>query len=814
MRSRLRHLIPSMFHRRLLLLAGVALGVAGVLTAQAARLTTGSNHAAARADAERPLVRTQYIPTVRGRILDRNGLVLAEDVASWSVAVDFDVISGEWARTQAERAARKAAGERWKPLGPGERARLVERELPRYTRQVEDLWSVLANDAAAAGADLPASANAAGVNPSGGPGVEGVLDRVERVRRRVARIKANVSKRHWQREMRERNEAVDWAASIVEVAEETQGHTILRDVPDRGRQLLEGLIVEANASGDDLDVRSVWRKVKLVRQKRREYPQETWRLVADRSTLPTPIRSDEPLELNVQGVATHILGLTRPVYAEDLAAHPFRTPAAPGGVDLTGYLDGDRTGGFGVERELEPLLRGRRGRVIRNLETGQISRLEPEPGRDVHLTIDARLQARIAAVMDPELGLMRVEPWHDAKAEEEGRLGQPLYGAAVVLDIATGEVLAAVSTPAMPLGQLYDDPDSIFHDTLDQPYLNRPVAQPYQPGSTIKPILLAIAATTGDLKPGELIQCTGHYLPNTDRIFKCWIYSHYGGLTHGPLAAPQAIAQSCNIFFYTLGERVAAEGLVRWYREFGLGVKPGSGQPDEAMGDLPDIGDLLKKKAYERRAMSINMGIGQGEVRWTPIQAASAYATLARGGEYVSPTFIAEKDRLAPRDRHTIPLDPGGISDALQGMEAVVHGDGTGRWLPINGREEIFNAAPGSPPHTPPHAPLVLGKSGTAQGVPQLEDLDRDGRPDPGGKVVKSGDHAWFTALVQPEGANRPTVVIAVVAEYAGSGGKVSGPIVNQIVHVLQEEGYLEPAAVDQPLSRQGSQEAPIRTLE
>ena len=777
MRHRLRYLIPSMFHRRLLLLAGVAFAVAGVLAAQAARLTTGQNHAAARADAERPLVRTQYIPTIRGRILDRHGLVLAEDVASWSVAVSFDVISGEWPRGQAERAARRAAGASWKGLSAAERTRLIDRELPRYARQVEDLWTVLAEDA-----------QAAGVNPSpaDGRGVGDILDRVEKVRRRVARVKADVSKREWQRQMAERGEPVSWANAVVEVAEEGQAHPIVRDVPDRGRRLLEGLIVEAKASGDALDDRSIWRQVELVRQKRRAYPQETWTLMVDRSTLPSPIRSEEPLQVTVQGVGMHILGMTRPVYAEDLSARPFRGDR---GVDLAGYLDGDRTGGFGIERTMEPVLRGERGRVVRQLETGEITRLEPEPGGDVRLTINAKLQARIAAIMDPQVGLMQVQPWHDAKAEEEGRLGRPLYGAAVVLDVETGEVLAAVSTPAMSLDAIYDDPDSVFRDTLDQPYLNRPVAAPYQPGSTIKPILLAIASTTGDLRPGELIDCTGHYLPNTDRIFKCWIYSHYDGLTHGPLAGHEAVAQSCNIFFYSLGERLGAGGLVRWYREFGIGTEPGSGLPDEAAGDLPDPEKLKERKAYERRAMSINMGIGQGEVRWTPLQAAAAYATLARGGEYVSPTFLSEHtlvpQELLQRERHRVPLDPGGVNEALQGMFEVVHGDGTGRWLPINGREEIFNV-------TGPDMPRIMGKSGTAQAVPQVEDLDHDGRPDPGGQIVKSGDHAWFATLLQPDRAKQPTLAVIVVVEYAGSGGKVSGPIANQIVHILQEEGYLK----------------------
>jgi cell division protein FtsI/penicillin-binding protein 2 len=172
-------------------------------------------------------------------------------------------------------------------------------------------------------------------------------------------------------------------------------------------------------------------------------------------------------------------------------------------------------------------------------------------------------------------------------------------------------------------------------------------------------------------------------------------------------------------------------------------------------------------------------------VAWTPLQAAAAYADLARGGVHLPPTMIADEDRSTPRQAVDLKLNQAAVAAALAGLDGVVNGaDGTGRWLTSHS-DPIFTV-PGV---------KIYGKSGTADPGGRWVDLGGErGKPDEGDLFLDSkvvDDHSWFVALVQPQGQSRPTHVIAVVVEYAGSGSKVAGPIVNQVLLAMKQEGYL-----------------------
>ncbi len=374
---------------------------------------------------------------------------------------------------------------------------------------------------------------------------------------------------------------------------------------------------------------------------------------------------------------------------------------------------------------------------------------------------------------------MTAQPYQPYESNTNRTPGTPLNGSAVVLDIDTGEVLAAVSMPAMPLETLREDSEAIFNDHINMPYLNRIVARPYQPGSTVKPLVLTAAVTEGRLSLGEQINCTGYLDPSKPDGLRCWIYKQFNQ-THGPLFGHEAIMHSCNIYFYTVGRRMGLSTLSRWFSRFGLGRLTHCGLPEEVAGDLPDPD---KPPSGQDIADATYMGIGQGPIRWTPIQAANAYATLARGGIWIEPTFIKDEHRLETRHRIDLHLNPAAVREALQGLDDVVNNPAsTSHNLRVpDGREPIFNV----------QGVKLYAKTGTAEGVPHRIDADGDDRITRDDPIVKSGDHAWVMALVQPEGRSRPTHVVAVVVEYAGSGSQVSGPIVNQIVHILQREGYL-----------------------
>lgn len=749
MRKTLRRHIPSMFHRRLLLLAASAVVVTFILGAQTVRLSVGVEHARRKAAAERALQESHPIPTVRGKVLDRYDRPLALDEPGYEVAVQYRLISGEWAYQQARAAAEAQDRERWKEIDSAEQNRMIDELLPAFEVQASEMWDLLAE-------------------MSGADPVE-LARRRDVIRRQVQRVISSQTLRNREKREADYDEPVSWAEAREKVMEETWAHTVLNDIPDNTRISIRGFIAGAETDPN----LAAWREVEVRQPRQRRYPNETFTLNVDRSTLPTPLRHDEPIQVTVRGVGLHHLGLLRGIWATDDGLKPYSAD------NPRGYLPGDQIGRWGIEQSMEERLRGTRGLSTTQLDTGETTRIEPIPGKDVRLTIDIQLQAQVQALMSPEVGLMTAQPYQTYEEKTNRKPGWRLNGSAIVMDIDSGEVLAAVSMPEMSLQTLLEDSESIFDDHVNMPYLNRVVARPYQPGSTVKPIVLASAVTAGRISLGEQINCTGFLDPSKPDGLRCWIYKQFGQ-THGALHGHEAIMHSCNIYFYTAGRRMGLSRLSQWYSDFGLGRVTGCGLPEEVTGDLPDPN---KPPGEQDVADATYMGIGQGPIRWTPIQAANAYATLVRGGVWTPPTFIHDQDRLESRERIDLHLNAAAVREALQGLDDVANNPAsTSRNLRVpTGREPIFNV----------QGVKLYAKTGTAEGVPHRVDADGDGRITREDPIVKSGDHAWVIALVQPSGRTKPTHVVAVVVEYGGSGSQVAGPIVNQIIHVMQREGYL-----------------------
>ncbi len=750
MRSTLRKHIPSMFHRRLLLLALSASVVMLLLGLQTVRLSVGDEHDRRRVAAERALQESHPIPTVRGRILDRYDRPLAIDEPGYEVAVQYRMISGEWAYQQAQAASERQDKERWKELDDNDKKLLIDQELPAYEAQAREMWELLAE-------------------MSGADPLE-FSRRKDVIRRQVQRVISSQTLRNRQKREKAYDDPVSWAEAREKVMEETWAHTVLNDIPDHTRMTVQQFI----AGADDDPNLAAWREVEMRQPRQRRYPNETFTVSVDRSTLPSPLRHDEPIQVTVSGVALHHLGLLRGIWASDENLEPYSAD------NPRGYLAGDQIGRWGIEKSLENRLRGTRGRSTTQLDTGQTTRIEPIPGNDVHLTLDIQIQAQIQALMSLQIGLMTAQPYQKYEEKTNRQPGWQLNGAAVVMDIDSGEIIAAVSMPEMPLQMLREDSEAIFNDHVDMPYLNRIVSRPYQPGSTVKPVVLSSAVTAGRLSLGEQIECTGYLDPSNPEGLRCWIYKVYG-TTHGQLYGHEAIMHSCNIYFYTVGRRMGLSRLSQWYSNFGLGRITDCGLPEEVTGDLPDPN---KPPGEQDIADATFMGIGQGPIRWTLIQAANAYATLARGGIWMPPTFIRDEDRIKSRERIDLHLNAAAVREALQGLDDVINNPAsTSRNLriPDDRREPIFNV----------QGVKLYGKTGTAEGVPHRVDANGDDRITRDDPVVKSGDHAWVIVLVQPDSQPRPTHVVAVVVEYAGSGSQIAGPIVNQIIHIMQREGYL-----------------------
>ncbi|MEM1071972.1 MAG: penicillin-binding transpeptidase domain-containing protein [Planctomycetota bacterium] len=797
--------LRTKFGRRLLLVFAIVALAFAALATQTARLTVGRGDAML-AEAESRLIRQQWRPTVRGQIRDRHGRVLALDLPSFDVAVDYDVITGEWAQREAARAARQRS-ERWDSMSREQREAAARELLPEFNRRADRTWDLIAESTGLSRAEIDARRIA-------------VQDEVKSLVARVQGIRAERELRAYagslgisQAELDRRTQALDRPDAIREA--DRLRHVLAREITNEAERTIEREIAEpireqtvphviVPAIDDDTGFRL--RRIAQQRDERlpaypglaileshaRDYPLREMDITIDRSRFPQPLRNDESRTVRVRGIASHLLGtVRRRLYAEDvdrrrdaLGADPRLaarsvSKTAVGDVDRGRYFPGDAVGNTGLERTLEDTLRGMRGVTIDRLDEADDEHFTPEFGRDVTLTLDAMLQARVHALLDPSLGLTAVQPWHEHRERQDPSdpaspllmpPGTPMNAAAVVIEVETGEILAMVSTPSfMPDGSHLPASEAERRELIDirRPHVDRAVGTPLPPGSIAKALIYCAAHAEGLVGLDERIHCTGHLLEDqTDRL-RCWIYKRNPGMNHdidlghAPNGA-EALKVSCNIYFYTLGQRLGPEGILETYRRFGMGESLGLPLDHAHSGFLGRAGDESRVSIGD----AILMGIGQGPVAWTPVHAADAYATLARGGIRVRPTLIAGN----PPEGIDLGLHPGAIRETLRGLHLATNDPrGTAHAIPTDqGRFNIFDV-PGV---------TVWGKTGTATAPSLIVDE----------RVVRRGDHSWFVLLC---GRDRPQYAVAVVAEYGGSGGRVSGPIANQIIHALVDEGYL-----------------------
>ena len=774
-----RQLIASMFHRRLVLLFAMAVGVMMLLGGQLVRLAVveGSQRLA---EAEKRLDLTTYLPTVRGRILDRRGNRLALDRPSYDVAVHYSVITGAWALEQAKNRAETKPGRDWDAMSPEQREAAVLTHVPQYEQEIEDVWQAIC--------------------------ALGEIDRTQ-LNQRLDRIKREVqlmAADYWDR-LREAR-----LKELIKFGKAPTGNVKVRPKPIHEQTHSHVLLPHVSD-----DVAFVFRRIATQRpgmisvqsSHRRDYPWLTQEVLLDRSTLPTPLRSDQPIKIKVVGVADHILGAVRDeVWAADLKRRPFVDPTTSE-IDLGGYrLTSEVIGSRGMERVFENHLRGTRGVIRKRKDTGEEIRQDHEPGADLVLTLDVVLQARIQAIMSPQFGLCVVQPWQENSTLP---VGTPLNGAAVVIEVETGEILAMVSMPTRTMAGEMDQ----VRRARNGPFVNRPIQAVYPPGSIIKPFVLAAAVTEDVYDLYEPIPCTGHFYPEFKHFARCWIYRDPSFITHGALVADEALARSCNIFFYTMAKRLGIDRLLDWYRRFGLGRRIDIGLAytsdenirGEARGMLPGPKRLARlAEAGETRSAAIFMGIGQGPITWTPVQAANAYATLARGGAIRDATLLRDEGQRSASRRselNDLHLDQHLVETIMEGLrQSVQEPHGTGyRIRALN--ERIINA----------QGVTVWAKTGTAQASPWRAvdtngdgkvnssdepiavDTNFDGQIDETDLPLENLDHAWFVGLVGPKtsGKPQPQYAIVVIVEYGGSGGKTAGPVANQIIHALQLHGYL-----------------------
>ncbi len=322
-------------------------------------------------------------------------------------------------------------------------------------------------------------------------------------------------------------------------------------------------------------------------------------------------------------LAAHVIGYTRTISDEEYKEKKDR------------YDIDDIIGKTGIEYLFEDYLKGTDGEKqvemsVDGTITGEYVTKNAIAGSDVVLTIDANLQQVTETALANCVEKIKnggFAKTYDAKG-----------GAAVVMDVNTGDVLSMASYPTYEpewfVGTLETDKWNYMNDSETHPLLNKAIQGTYEPGSTFKMITAIAGLETGGITPKEKINDTGIY-KKYGVDMKCWYYTSYHR-GHGYLNVTQALQHSCNYFFYETGDRIGIDAIVKYALHFGLGKKTGIELPSEQAGTLAQ---KQEGKTWNP-GDTLNAAIGQGDNSFTPLQIAKYISSIANGGTVVKPTII------------------------------------------------------------------------------------------------------------------------------------------------------------------------------
>jgi penicillin-binding protein 2 len=424
------------------------------------------------------------------------------------------------------------------------------------------------------------------------------------------------------------------------------------------------------------------------------------------------------------GMAANLLGYVSEVSETQLARTEYQD-----------FRPGENLGQAGVERRYDGFIRGvdggeqievdARGRALR-----LVSRIDPQSGSNVILTINKRVQEAAEAAMAGKKGTV------------------------VSMNPTTGEILAMVSHPSFDPNlfaqRISGDEWRQIATDVDHPMANRAFQAQYPPGSIFKLMVAIAGLESGALTPETKFYDPGYFYLGSQK-FDDW---KKGG--HGTLDLHGAIVNSCNVYFYQAGLKVGIDDIVKTAREFGLGEVPGLGLGDEAKGNLPNPQPRRKGQPGWSAGNTVVASIGQGAVVTSPMQLLLMVSAIANGGTIYRPWVVKKIVSLSgetleeyePEAIRQIPVKPETLAFVRHAMLGVVDG-GTG----------ARSRVPGLP---------IAGKTGTAQVVKKSE---AKGQP-----ALK--DHAWFVSFAP---VDNPQIAVVVLVEHGGFGGFVAAPIAKQI---------------------------------
>ena len=452
-------------------------------------------------------------------------------------------------------------------------------------------------------------------------------------------------------------------------------------------------------------------------------------------------------------LAPHTIGYVREIDAQRLERFQKLYPHR--------YYVGDSIGLRGIEESYDLMLRGFDGyeqhvvnAVGREIEYEDISsQLEAKhaiPGDSLVLTLDKDVQ-EVA------------QSFFEGIGENEFAVSKGKNGAAVVVDVRDGGIIAMYSSPSYDLNKLASPEGSQYWlEIAKDPkgyLINRAIQGAYPPGSTYKPVTAIAAQSEGVIKPDQTVTCGGALMYG-GRAYHCWAK---GG--HGAISLHRAIVQSCDVYFYQMGLRLGVDRLAKYAKLLGLNSKTGIQLSDERSGLVPT--SEWKEKRFGipwQEGETLSIAVGQGYDLVTPLQNAMVAAYIANGGRKLHPHLVrAAYDAMGKEVYQWKPPDDGKESDLSISKDVLK--------LVREAMVGVVGEVGGTAHRLSTYPVKMGGKTGTAQ-VYQLD-----------GKVAcigeKCKDHAWFIGFAP---ADDPQVAAAVVVEHGGFGASAAAPIVGAML--------------------------------
>lgn len=435
-------------------------------------------------------------------------------------------------------------------------------------------------------------------------------------------------------------------------------------------------------------------------------------------------------------VASHVIGYLGEINKKEL------NKAEPGV-----YRGGDMIGKMGLERLREKELSGEKGRHYMEVnalgfEQRNLKGTDPLPGNDLQLTLDVDMQ----------------------KAAEDIMMEEEKSGAVVAIEVNSGRLLMLASSPVLEIDKFIGGiSHKNWQEMLDNPFhplINKVVQGQYPPASTYKIVTAIAGLGEGVINPDTIIYCPGYYRFG-NRTYRCW---KRGG--HGAVNLKRALSESCDVYFYQVGQRLGVNRLAGYATRLGLGKKTGVEMEHEKDGLIPTAEWKMKRYGKPwQEGETLSVAIGQGFDLVTPIQLALMTATVANGGTLYRPSLI-----------ETV-RDPDGqvIEQFTPTVLERFSGQGRNLQLVRNGLIEAVNGRRGTGRRARFENITVAGKTGTAQVVrlKQYKHLKEEDIP------YKYRDHAWFTCFAPAE---NPEIAVSVLVEHGLHGGSAAAPIAKAVL--------------------------------